>query len=143
MNLLILTRYDRLGASSRLRLFQYLPYIQSSNVTVTVSSFFRDRYVEELQTGHKNVVEALYAYTKRFSTLITARRFDLLWIEKELFPWFPAWFEKIMLPAGIPYVLDYDDAVFHYYDLHSSGWVRRLLGGKGESMIESCKPQRW
>jgi glycosyltransferase involved in cell wall biosynthesis len=138
MWILVLTRYGYLGASSRVRFFQYLPYIQSSTVTVTVSPFFRDRYVEGLQMGHKSAVEALYAYTKRFSTLVTAQRFDLLWIEKEMFPWFPAWFEKIMLPAGIPYVLDYDDAVFHYYDLHSSRWVRRLLGEKHDRIMQAA-----
>jgi len=31
---------------------------------------------------------------------------------------------------GRGYVVDYDDAVFHNYDLHPSFWVRRFLGDK-------------
>lgn len=30
----------------------------------------------------------------------------------------------------MPYVADYDDALFHQYDQHKSWWVRRLLGKK-------------
>lgn len=139
MNILMLTRYDRLGASSRMRFFQYLPYIESLNATVTVSPFFRNRYVEGLQMGRKSIVEALYAYVKRFFILLTTRRFDLIWIEKEMLPWLPAFFEKMMLPIDIPYVLDYDDAVFHYYDLHSNGVVRRFLGKKHDRIMQAAK----
>lgn len=138
MNILALTRYNRLGPSSRMRFFQHLPYIQSTDVKVTVSSFFRDRYIEKLQQGRKSPVEALHAYAKRFATLTKVRRFDLLWIEKEMFPWLPAWFEKIIMPARVPYVLDYDDAVFHSYDLHSSGWVRRFLGEKHDRIMRAA-----
>jgi glycosyltransferase involved in cell wall biosynthesis len=51
-------------------------------------------------------------------------------VEKELFPWLPAWFEKLLQTFGVPYVVDYDDAVFHRYDLHPSRLVRTLLGDK-------------
>jgi glycosyltransferase involved in cell wall biosynthesis len=40
----------------------------------------------------------------------------LVIIEKELFPYFPAIFERIFKLLGIKYVADYDDAIFHNYD---------------------------
>ena len=68
------------------------------------------------------------AYLKRFARILAGRSFDLLWIEKELFPWFPAWTETALAGLGTPYVVDYDDAVFHRYNLHRSRLVRSVLG---------------
>jgi hypothetical protein len=56
-----------------------------------------------------------------------------------MLPWLPAFFEKMMLPIDIPYVLDYDNAVFHYYDLHSNGVVRRFLGKKHDRIMQAAK----
>jgi glycosyltransferase involved in cell wall biosynthesis len=53
-----------------------------------------------------------------------------LWIEKELFPFLPVWAELFTHRTGVPYVVDYDDAIFHNYDLHRSGFVRATLGKK-------------
>jgi len=35
----------------------------------------------------------------------------------------------------VPYVADYDDALFHRYDCHANPWVRRLLGQKIDSVM--------
>jgi glycosyltransferase involved in cell wall biosynthesis len=54
----------------------------------------------------------------------------LVLIEYELFPWFPALFERLLAWRGCRMVVDYDDALFHQYDAHPNPWVRRLLGSK-------------
>jgi glycosyltransferase involved in cell wall biosynthesis len=54
----------------------------------------------------------------------------LLWVEKEVLPWVPSLFELALLPPRVPVVVDYDDAVFHSYDLHRNTLVRRLLAHK-------------
>jgi glycosyltransferase involved in cell wall biosynthesis len=66
-------------------------------------------------------------------------RYDLVWIEKELFPWIPAWAEVFLSKIGIPYVVDYDDAVFHKYDLNKSRMVRGLLGNKIKSVMRNAQ----
>jgi glycosyltransferase involved in cell wall biosynthesis len=58
------------------------------------------------------------------------RRFDLVMVEKEILPYFPAFAERLLGWMGVPYVVDYDDAIFHQYDQHKSWWVRQLLGKK-------------
>src|SRR6266566_3432916 len=50
-----------------------------------------------------------------------------LWIEYELLPWLPAWGETLLASLGIAYLVDYDDAVFHRYDLHRNPFVRAAL----------------
>lgn len=138
MNVLMLLRYDRLGASSRMRSFQYLPWLEAADICVTVAPLFSDAYVRGLQQNSKNLVEVIRAYAGRFRALLSSRQFDLLWIEKEALPWLPVWLEKALLPRSLPYVLDYDDAVFHYYDQHRNSLVRRLFAGKHPALMRGA-----
>ena len=138
MKVLMLTRYTRQGASSRMRSYQYLPWLVAAGIEVTVSPLFSDAYVAGLQHGHKDLQEVMAAYPKRLRALLNAQPFDLIWIEKEVFPWLPAWVERILLPGGVPYVLDYDDAVFHYYDLHRNSLVKHLLGDKHSALMRGA-----
>lgn len=140
MNVLALTRYDRLGASSRVRFLQYLPAVAEAGMRVSVASLFSDDYVRGLQHGRRSPRAVANAYLARLRQLRrgASGEWDLLWIEKELLPWFPPSFERSMLPKGVPFVLDYDDAVFHQYDQHPSGLVRRLLRDKHPSLIRGA-----
>ncbi len=72
----------------------------------------------------------LKSYWKRAGDLAKSRQFDLIWVEAEVFPWLPAWAELWLSWGNTPYVLDYDDAAFHRYDLHAARPVRWLLGRK-------------
>ena len=138
MKLLVLPRYGRLGASSRLRMMQYLPHLTAQGVEVTVAPLFSDDYVMGLQHNRRSLREVLRAYTQRIKALWSSRVYDLIWIENESLPWLPAWIELALLSNKAPYVLDYDDAVFHYYDLHRSAFVRRALGNKHRWLIRGA-----
>ncbi len=138
MKILMLTRYGRLGASSRMRTYQYLPWLEAAGIEVTVSPLFSDAYVAGLQHGQKSWREVAAAYLGRFRVLLNTQPFDLIWIEKEALPWLPAWVESNLLSRRIPYVLDYDDAVFHYYDLHHNPAVKALLGGKHPALMRGA-----
>jgi glycosyltransferase involved in cell wall biosynthesis len=126
MKVLLLTRYGRLGVTSRIRFLQYASYLEKHGVEITVAPFLADDYVQSLYKGQKNVRAIASAYIRRFRQLLGSRGYDLLWVEKEILPWLPAIPERIVGP----YVVDYDDAVFHGYDLHPSHLVRFLLGNK-------------
>lgn len=137
MSVLVLSRYSRLGASSRLRALQYLPYLKRNGVKIKVCSLFDDAYLNQLYSGRKrNKSLVLSLYLKRIFRLISSFSFDLLWIEKELFPMLPAWAEQLLTFFNVPYVVDYDDAVFHNYDLNSNSFVRNLLGRKIDTVMK-------
>lgn len=136
MRILALTRYERLGSSSRVRFYQYVPYLQEQGVEMVSRPFFDDQYVRDLYAGRKASLKTLLsAYMKRITALLDRASFDLLWVEKELFPWFPATFEAFLQLSRIAYVVDYDDAVFHRYDLHPRAMVRRCLGHKIDGVM--------
>lgn len=131
MRVLALTRYEQLGSSSRVRFYQYIPDLVANGIEVTTAPFFTDEYVRNLYSGQRPALgKILRAYLKRLSVLMRSNSFDLLWVEKELFPWMPAWLESFLRNNKIPYVVDYDDAVFHRYDMHRSFLIRALLGRK-------------
>lgn len=136
MKILILPRYERLGSSSRVRFYQYIPYLTAHDIEITVAPLLSDDYVRGLyEKKRPNLGLILFAYMQRIRWILKSRSFDLVWLEKELLPWLPAWGEMLLEKTGIPYVVDYDDAVFHRYDLHRNRWIRFLLGKKIERVM--------
>jgi glycosyltransferase involved in cell wall biosynthesis len=136
MKLLLLSRYSYLGASSRIRNYQYLPYLDAHGFCITVAPLLDDEYLKILYShGRIHWGRIFNIYCKRLRYLLTSRSYDLIWIEKELFPFTPAWAEVLLSCMNIPYVVEYDDAVFHRYDMHSNKSVRFLLGRKIDTVM--------
>jgi len=136
MKILSLNRYGPLGASSRVRFYQYFPYLETQGIKVTVSPLLGDNYIKDLYAGKpRKFGFVVKSYLQRVRYLFKTQNFDLIWIEKELLPWFPAWGEKALFCLGVPYVIDYDDAIFHRYNLHSDFLVRALLGRKIDTVM--------
>jgi glycosyltransferase involved in cell wall biosynthesis len=138
VRVLLLSRYGDLGASSRVRYLQYLGDFEAQGWTVEVRPLFCNAYLEALYAGHGRWRETVWGYVQRLIALFQARQFDILIIEKELFPFLPALFERLLARLGVPYVVDYDDALFHRYDLHSRAVVRRLLGRKIDAVMRNA-----
>jgi glycosyltransferase involved in cell wall biosynthesis len=140
LRVLLLSRYDRLAASSRVRSYQYLPYLRELGIAVESRPLFDDGYIQRLYRGRRRLVTPILAgYARRLWDLASVSRFDLLWLEYELFPWLPAWFERLLSRLGVPYVVDYDDAIFHRYDSHPNPLVRRLLGHKIDQVMRGAR----
>jgi glycosyltransferase involved in cell wall biosynthesis len=139
MKVLLLSRYPRGGASSRLRFYQYIPSLAARGIDVTTAPLFPEGYVEARYAGHRpHRATVLKWWGQRMRRLVSARSFDVLWVEGEFLPWCPAPVERLLRPSGVPYVADYDDAIFHGYDLHRSPAVRRLLGTKIDTVMRDA-----
>ena len=139
MKILLLSRYDTLGASSRYRCLQYLPYLRSHGHTVDVSPLMSNLYLQRLYAGERvPVLDVLSAYVRRKLRLLQKRKYDLIWMQYEALPWVPYWMESMLLTSSIPVVIDYDDATFHRYDRHASALVRAMLGGKIERLMRKA-----
>ncbi len=130
MNTLILSRYDRLGASSRLRQIQFAPALLAAGISNAILPLFPDIYLSRLYAGRSTTTVTTHAYGRRLTQRLRPANADVIWLEKEFLPWLPWLVERAVMPRSAPLVTDYDDAVFHAYDLHRSGAVRQLLGHK-------------
>jgi len=135
MTVLALTKYGPLGASSRVRTLQYLPHLEAVGLEVTVRPLLSDRYLSQRYTGQSTGLPfLLQTYAARLRDALLARRYDLVWIEYEALPWVPALVERALL-AGVGYVLDYDDALFHTYDRHPNPVIRAMMGRKIDRLM--------
>jgi glycosyltransferase involved in cell wall biosynthesis len=135
MKVLLLTRYERLGASSRVRFLQFLHRLEQAGFSFDVRPLLDNAYVQSLYGGPPvSRWSIVRAYLGRLRALLAARRYDLVWLEKEALPYLPAFIETTLL-AGVPYVADYDDAWFHRYDMSPSRLVRTLLGRKIDAVM--------
>ena len=139
MNCLLLSRYGRLGASSRMRFYQFLPFLESQQIHVDTAALLDDSYVRNLNSGKSAAwTSILGSYVRRVRSLASSSRFDLVWVEAEVFPWLPDWAELWLSRRHIPYVVDYDDAAFHRYDLHRAVLVRWVLGRKIDRIMKQA-----
>jgi glycosyltransferase involved in cell wall biosynthesis len=136
MKILVLTRYDSLGASSRIRILQYLPYLQMKGFTLDVHPLFDNNYVQSLQHSKRNLFSVFYSYLSRMYLLLFSKKYDLVWIEKEIFPWIPYSIERVFLKKHSQYVIDYDDAVYHWYDQSKNKVINFLLKNKHKFLIQ-------
>lgn len=136
MKVLYFTKYSRNAGSSRLRSYQYFPFLEKQGILVEVSPLFSEAYLRKLYAGESTKREALKGYLKRFLKLFSVRKYDKVVIEKELFPYLPAFAECLFHFFGVKYFVDYDDAVFHNYDLSSNKLIRKFLSKKIDRVMK-------
>ncbi len=118
-----------------MRSYQYFPYLEKDGFEITIKPFFEDEYLEDLYNGKKNMGSVVKSYFKRFLVLFSIGQFDRVVIEKEIFPYLPAFSERILNWMGIKYIVDYDDAIFHNYDQSSNPYFKFFLKKKIDKVM--------
>ena len=137
IKILLLSRYENLGASSRYRSYQYLPYLRKEGIEITEAPLFDNDYIRDLYVGRKkNISKLSKAYIKRIINLSHVNNYDLIWVEKEALPWIPFWAEYKLGLVKANYIVDYDDAIFHRYDQHHFKLIGWILGKKIECIMK-------
>lgn len=134
-SVLILSRYTALGASSRLRALQFIPFLQAAGARVDCSPLFGDDYISQLYAGKRSLVTVATSYARRIVKLAQLRRYDVIWIEKELFPYLPKIFDRALYRSGVPVIIDFDDAIFHNYDNNRRPAVRRIFKDRLDRLL--------
>jgi glycosyltransferase involved in cell wall biosynthesis len=140
MNILFLTRYSSDAPSSRYRCYQYIPIFEKYGIKCDVSSLMELGYVEGLNKNKRSkTFQLISLYLARFYFLLKVRNYDFVFIQKELFPYFPSLFEHLLKITNTKYIVDYDDAIFHVYDENNNGFVRYFLKKKIANVIAHSK----
>lgn len=135
-SIIALTRYGSMGASSRVRFALYEDDLRRAGYALTLSPFFNDNYLRNLYGGRaRSPVSIAGAYLRRLRALWSAGKHDLLWVEKEVLPFAPGFFERLIRLARTPYVVDFDDAIFHNYDQSGHALIRTFLSNKLDPLL--------
>jgi glycosyltransferase involved in cell wall biosynthesis len=139
LSVLALTKYAKLAASTRHRFLNYIPLLADQGISVTPVSLLDDDYVRRRLSGQKiNLMAVARGFVGRLLALACSYRYDVLWIEGELFPRLPALGERLLSKLGCPYVVDLDDAIFHTYDQHPWPLYRLLFARKIDVVLQGA-----
>lgn len=140
LRVLFLTRYPVAGASSRYRVFQYLPWLEQAGIECTVQSLMDDRLYELSFSPGRTLAKIWFtarAVLRRLRCLARWRHYDVIYLQREMLPFGPPWIERWMKRRGAVMAFDYDDALFigkpSRYNrlaslLRAPGKVRETLG---------------
>lgn len=115
LKVLFLTRYPVEGASSRYRVYQYIPQLESMGLSCEVKSFMdKPMYQLSFTPGHslKKIWMTMKATIRRLMALSAYRNYDIIYMQRELFPFAPPWLEKFLHRRGAVLFYDFDDALF-------------------------------
>lgn len=136
-NIVYFTKYTEKGPSSRYRSFQYKDILEKE-FNIKYSPLFDDTYINNLYSNKKiNYFQIFVAYCSRIFNVLKYLGTDkIIFIEYELLPYFPPIFEYLLFKTKVKIIFDYDDAIFHNYDLHSKKIVRYLYGNKIPSIVK-------
>ena len=115
MKILFLVPYPKEGASNRVRVTQFIPYLESRDMVCRVRSFVNRRFFNILYAPHRyseKIFWFILATLNRMLDVIRSFRYDLVFVHREAYPlWGPS-IEFILHKMKKPIVFDFDDAIF-------------------------------
>src|SRR5215213_7630395 len=120
--------YDT-NPSQRYRIEQWEPLLGERGVEITYKPFESEALHDVLyKQGHvgEKLRHAAEALVRRAGDVRGAREFDAVYVLREAALLGPAFFERWLAFAGVPYVFDFDDAVFVPYVSPSNGYLSYL-----------------
>ena len=121
MKILFLTKYENLAASSRLRAYQYKNKMDPSRFEVDVKPLLTTYYLEKkFKDQRTSFFYLIYLFLKRTFNLLNIRKYDVIIIHFELFSFLPPIFEWLLFQTNKKIYFDYDDAIYHNYDLSNN-----------------------
>jgi glycosyltransferase involved in cell wall biosynthesis len=115
MKILFLVPYPTEGASNRIRVEQFVPYLTEAGYRCRIRPFATKRFFRILYDDRRYVEKAfwfLICTLNRMCDLVRALRYDLVFIHREAYPFGGPFFERILSFMKKKIVFDFDDAIF-------------------------------
>lgn len=114
--MIFIVPYPIEGPSSRLRVWQYLKYLEKLGINWCFRPFMSSAFYKIVyQPGHFGLktYHFIICAFNRFLDLIRIKKYDLVFVQREAFPFGPPIFEWIVTKIlGKPLIYDFDDAIF-------------------------------
>jgi hypothetical protein len=127
------------GAGCRFRIAQFIPYLQSVGIEVTLRTLYDPEFFDFVyQPGHylRKTWRFAGLSMRHLDALMRASRFDAVFIYRELFPVGPPVVERFLSRRRVPIIFDFDDAVFLPHVSDANRVIRALkVPGKLAAII--------
>lgn len=145
MKVLFLPRYGPLAGSSRYMTYDYIPYFRERGFKCTVSPFQDDRILLDRQARGRGeqsarslglLLHVIRLVLTRIWMVFTARQYDVVVLEKDLFPNAPYALEWLLFKLNPRIVSLYDEATHVSYEKRN-GIIAWLTKGKIERIIRN------
>ena len=141
MKVMALASYPVEAAATRFRVQQFVAPLAKRGIELTIHPFFDAKLFAEFyrrKSWPKTILGLVKSSLKRFADLWTARKADLIFIQREAMMFGPPLFEWLTTRAlKRPMVLDLDDATYVSYTSPTYGGVGKTLKwfGKTDDLI--------
>lgn len=115
MKVLFLVPYPTEGASNRVRVEQFIPYLTSRGVITRVRPFVNRPFYTILYKKGAYLAKIfwfLVCTANRLIDILRATRYDIVFIHREAYPFGGPFIERIVSMMGKKIIFDFDDAVF-------------------------------
>lgn len=114
LRVLFVTDHPEEGASSRFRIYQFLPILELQNIQCRVVPFTSQKLYRLIhERGHhlEKWARASASSLRRIGQLATIGRYNLVFLHREAFPFGPPAFEILLRSLSRRLVFDFDDAI--------------------------------
>ena len=118
MRVVYFSKTSEIGPASRYRIYQFLPYLTAQGIQCQVRPLFGRWFFEALDIKSRllrvasKAVCATVRFLKRGWDIVTLGKTDLVVIEGQLFPYCPAWIERMLAWRGYKLAIEFDDAIY-------------------------------
>lgn len=127
----------------RFRLEQWEPHLDREGIEISWAPFSDAALVSVLQRRGAVVPKALHvlrALARRLREAFRAREYDLVYVFRETALFGPAIAERVLRWAGVPYVVDFDDAIWVRYVSPSNSYFSYLrFPGKTRTLVRGAR----
>ncbi|HIE83095.1 MAG TPA: glycosyltransferase family 1 protein [Dehalococcoidia bacterium] len=134
-----LALYGDLAASNRYRLGQYVDGFSEFDIDLQVFPLLGNDYLrwKFFNNGNPPIVEMFRDGIRRLRDLRSTKKFDLAILHCELFPLMPGMIERLLI--RLPYIYDFDDAMYLKYRKGSFGLTNKVLANKFDSLMAGAE----
>lgn len=139
LSVLFIVPYPSEGASNRLRVEQYIPYLEKEGIRYHIRPFISRRFYKILFIKGHPLAKAFYfsiALLNRFFDILRALSYDIIFIHREALPIGSILIERIFSKLKKKIIFDFDDAIFLPSTSRSNNYIERFKNpGKVSKII--------
>jgi glycosyltransferase involved in cell wall biosynthesis len=141
LRILFFITYPREDAASRYRVYQFLNVLHDNNIHSHVScmlskKLYRIKNAHGFLNAFLKIALISGALIKRVFALVQVFRYDIVFIHREVFPFFTPVFEMMVRKMNSRIIFDFDDAIYTK-PTHNPNWRDYLR--KPENVSKICE----